>query len=71
MPFYHQIDPLQQGQELGVTQGALSRAGSAQGRELALLEALANPADPVATLAVVRSPLGGADDASLAAYRLR
>ncbi len=35
---------------------------------LALLRALANPADPVATLAVLRSSLGGAADLELAAY---
>ena len=35
---------------------------------LALLEALANPADPVATLAVLRSAFGGAGDGELAAY---
>ncbi len=35
---------------------------------LALLAALANPADPVATLAVLRSAVGGAPDPELAAY---
>ena len=35
---------------------------------LALLEALANPADPVAALAVLRSAFGGAGDGELAAY---
>ncbi len=35
---------------------------------LALLETLANPADPVAALAVARSAFGGASDGELAAY---
>jgi ATP-dependent helicase/nuclease subunit A len=35
---------------------------------LALLAALANPADPVATLAVLRSSFGGVPDPELAAY---
>ncbi len=35
---------------------------------LSLLEALANPADPVAALAVLRSAFGGANDGELAAY---